>query len=255
MSRRESLKKSWQDRVTRKERRTIWTDEQGHRRIRNTDARDYSSMNDRSKLDEVPWFIKPESLYLYNNVILLDTRNPKSYETSHIRNSVNVHDIFTYLLKSSEPKDIENMRNHFQQRLSEVGITGDLNEHVVLYEQGMNKNYGSSCRGFFLLKWMHHPNVSVLQGGLDAFLQTDVGKMQMTNELPTIKQCVYNGQDDTNDWLMAHKNDILDVLNNKRKAHLLDVRDAAEWQGLTSSPYGIDFSPRKGRILNSIWIE
>ncbi|CAF1498161.1 unnamed protein product, partial [Didymodactylos carnosus] len=38
-------------------------------------------------------------------------------------------------------------------------------------------------------------------------------------------------------------------------AHLLDVRDAAEWQGLTSSPYGIDFSPRKGRILNSIWIE
>jgi thiosulfate/3-mercaptopyruvate sulfurtransferase len=36
---------------------------------------------------------------------------------------------------------------------------------------------------------------------------------------------------------------------------LLDVRDAVEWNGLSSSPYGVDFTPRKGRIPNSVWIE
>ncbi|CAF1165861.1 unnamed protein product [Didymodactylos carnosus] len=123
--------------------------------------------------------VKSVAAAIVVNVILLDTRNLKPYETSHIRNSVNVHDIFTYLLKSSEPKDIENMRNHFHQRLDEVGLTGSLDEQDVGYEQDMNKNYGSSCRGFFLPKWMHHPNVSVLEGGSDSFLQTDVRKIML----------------------------------------------------------------------------
>jgi thiosulfate/3-mercaptopyruvate sulfurtransferase len=35
----------------------------------------------------------------------------------------------------------------------------------------------------------------------------------------------------------------------------LDVRDRAEWMGISSSPYGPDFAPRKGRIPGSIWIE
>jgi thiosulfate/3-mercaptopyruvate sulfurtransferase len=36
---------------------------------------------------------------------------------------------------------------------------------------------------------------------------------------------------------------------------LLDNRDKVEWLGESSSPYGVDFAPRKGRIPGAVWIE
>ena len=40
------------------------------------------------------------------------------------------------------------------------------------------------------------------------------------------------------------------------KSHvLLDVRDVDEWVGESSSPYGKDFCPRKGRLPGAVWIE
>jgi thiosulfate/3-mercaptopyruvate sulfurtransferase len=35
----------------------------------------------------------------------------------------------------------------------------------------------------------------------------------------------------------------------------LDVRDVDEWIGTSSSPYGVDFCPRKGRIPGARWLE
>ena len=35
----------------------------------------------------------------------------------------------------------------------------------------------------------------------------------------------------------------------------LDVRDVVEWIGESSSPYGKDFCPRKGRIPGFVWLE
>jgi len=35
----------------------------------------------------------------------------------------------------------------------------------------------------------------------------------------------------------------------------LDVRDVDEWIGESSSPYGKDFCPRKGRIPGAVWLE
>ena len=35
----------------------------------------------------------------------------------------------------------------------------------------------------------------------------------------------------------------------------LDVRDVDEWIAESSSPYGKDFCPRKGRIPGAVWIE
>jgi thiosulfate/3-mercaptopyruvate sulfurtransferase len=35
----------------------------------------------------------------------------------------------------------------------------------------------------------------------------------------------------------------------------LDVRDVDEWIGESSSPYGKDYCPRKGRIPGAVWIE
>jgi thiosulfate/3-mercaptopyruvate sulfurtransferase len=36
---------------------------------------------------------------------------------------------------------------------------------------------------------------------------------------------------------------------------LMDVRDVDEWIGDSSSPYGKDFAPRKGRLPGAKWLE
>ena len=40
-----------------------------------------------------------------------------------------------------------------------------------------------------------------------------------------------------------------------RRIVKLDVRDVDEWIAESSSPYGKDFCPRKGRIPGAVWIE
>merc|ERR1712212_1353161 len=60
--------------------------------------------------------------------------------------------------------------------------------------------------------------------------------------------------DAESDWMCGHER-VLEVVRGERKAHLLDVRDEEEWLGLSSSPYGKDFTPRKGRIPGAKWME
>ncbi len=45
------------------------------------------------------------------------------------------------------------------------------------------------------------------------------------------------------------------ALNNPGTVKLLDNRDKIEWIGKSSSPYGVDYAPRKGRIPGATWIE
>ncbi len=47
---------------------------------------------------------------------------------------------------------------------------------------------------------------------------------------------------------------MLDSLDDPRVVKL-DVRDEEEWRAESSSPYGVDFTPRKGRIPGSTWID
>lgn len=203
----------------------------------------------------VPIFIRPNDLHLYNSVKFVDVRSPEAYAKGHLENAVNLYDLFTYLLPTSRKDSLDEMQKHFQQKFRELGISGK--EHIVIYEQSMDKQYGASCRGFFIFKYMKHPCVSTLEGGLDAWIQLQDGTEKLTKNPPTITPCDYCGQDDEHvDDLMADREDILHVINNKiSKTWLLDVRDADEWNGISSSPYGVDFTPRKGRIPKSVWIE
>ena len=53
---------------------------------------------------------------------------------------------------------------------------------------------------------------------------------------------------------MVTKEEMLEAIG-KENMVILDVRDRDEWEGLSSSPYGVDFCPRKGRIPGAVWIE
>lgn len=212
-------------------------------------------MDCKAHEEPVPMCIKPEDLHLYKFAKFLDVRHPDAYAQGHVNNAVNAYELFTYLLASSSKDGIDKMNVDFKEQFGQWGITGK--EHIIIYEQSMDNQYGASSRGFFILKYMKHPNVSTLEGGLDALIATEGGAQYITQEPSTIIKCEYNGCDtDTAGYQMADRDEVLQIVNNKVPGkHLLDVRDAIEWNGLSSSPYGVDYTPRKGRIPNAIWIE
>jgi thiosulfate/3-mercaptopyruvate sulfurtransferase len=128
-----------------------------------------------------------------------------------------------------------------------AGISG--NERVVIYEAAMDTGYGQSCRGWFLLKYLGHPQVEILHGGLQAWKAE--GK-PLTTDIRTVEKRVFSPKID--DSLMVTWEEMLAALKDPSVVKL-DVRDYDEWIGESSSPYGKDFAPRKGRIPGAVWIE
>ncbi len=139
------------------------------------------------------------------------------------------------------------MGKFFCDVFSRTGI--DETKKVVIYEDAMDNGYGRSCRGYFILSHLGHKNVTVLHGGFQAWLQSgfEVTKEILPNEPANFVMNVDNSIILTSEKMFASLNDSSIVK--------LDVRDHAEWIGVSSSPYGPDFAPRKGRLPNAVWLE
>ena len=180
------------------------------------------------------------------NLVIVDTRTEEEYQKGHIKGAVNIRSIFTYLA-TAEAGGLEALQSTFATLLGEAGISGT--EHIVIYEDALNNGYGQSCRGYFLLKYLGHPNVSVLHGGLKAW--TDLG-YPITNEIRTIEKKEFTPKLDNS--VMVTKEQMKEALDDNSIIKL-DCRDKDEWIGLSSSPYGADFCPRKGRIPGAVWME
>jgi len=179
--------------------------------------------------------------------VLIDTRDGESYAAGHLPGAVNMHDIFTYLATSSGD-GIHELKEKFAEEFGAAGLSGE--ETAVIYEQSMNTGFGQSCRGFFLLKFLGYPKVKVLHGGFAAWtaeglpLSTDV-------VTPAPKAFPVT---DTGHSLMLDVTDVQAALGDENIV-MLDVRDVDEWIADSSSPYGKDFCPRKGRLPGAKWIE
>ena len=113
----------------------------------------------------------------------------------------------------------------------------------------MNNGYGQSCRGYFLLKYLGYPNVAILHGGFQAW--TDAG-LPTDTVVPTPEAKTLPVHPHPN--LLLTTPQMLDALDAPN-AVTLDVRDWDEWTGESSSPYGIDYAPRKGRLPGAVLIE
>lgn len=179
-------------------------------------------------------------------VVIIDTRDPSEYVNGHIPNAINIRDIFTYLA-TSDHEGMKALENHFAHLFGQAGLSGA--ETAVIYEDAMDKGYGQSCRGFFLLKYLGYPKVKILHGGYRAWL---AAQLPVTTEIPSPTPVVFPLQPNLD--IMVTAAQMQAVLDNEAIAKL-DVRDKDEWLGESSSPYGKDFCPRMGRIPNSIWLE
>ena len=181
------------------------------------------------------------------DVVIIDTRDPDSFLKGHIAGAVNLHDIFTYLATSS-PEGMAELSGKFAAAFGAAGLDGK--KTAVLYEQSMNTGFGQSCRGYFLLKYLGYPKAKVLHGGLEAWSAAGY-ELHQAPLTPTPAEFPI---DPSAAQIMLTLEDVKAALGNEAVA-MLDVRDVDEWIAESSSPYGKDFCPRKGRIPGAKWIE
>jgi len=101
-----------------------------------------------------------------------------------------------------------------------------------------------------LLKSLGYDKAAVLHGGLVAW---EAEGLPVTTEEPTPTTATFPVASAPT-TLIATEADMLEAISDPDIV-ILDVRDKDEWIGVSSSPYGIDFCPRKGRIPGAVWLE
>jgi thiosulfate/3-mercaptopyruvate sulfurtransferase len=178
--------------------------------------------------------------------VLIDTRDADTYAAGHLPGAVNMREIFTFLA-SSTAEGLEALKTSFIQAFGAAGLSGA--ETAVFYEDALNAGYGQSCRGYYLLTWLGYPQVKVLAGGFPAW-KASGGTVSTTAATPMPATFPALPTAD----VMLTKDQVLAALG-RTDITLLDVRDIDEWTGESSSPYGRDFAPRKGRLPGAKWIE
>lgn len=194
--------------------------------------------------------ISPEQLQTLMTslpTVVIDTRAPGAYAKGHIPGAVNIHEIFTYLA-TSDTEGMATLKGKFAEAFGAAGLSGE--EVAVLYEDTMNSGYGQSCRGYFLLKYLGYPKAVVLHGGYQAWVHDGYEtSTEVVNPQPKTFPV-----DDGAAEIMLDKDAMLKALEDPSIIKL-DVRDVDEWVGISSSPYGVDFCPRKGRLPGAKWLE
>jgi len=181
------------------------------------------------------------------DVVVIDTRSPDAYAAGHIPGAVNVHEIFTFLAMST-PEGMATLRQKFADAFGAAGLSGT--ETAVCYEESMSSGFGQSCRGYFLLSWLGYAKAKVLHGGLQAWKAAGL-PISTDSATPTAKPFPLS---DAGSGIMIDRDAMLAAVGNDSIVKL-DVRDVDEWIGTSSSPYGPDFCPRKGRIPGARWLE
>ncbi|MDP2166024.1 MAG: rhodanese-like domain-containing protein [Hydrogenophaga sp.] len=178
-------------------------------------------------------------------VVVIDTRDADTFAAGHIPGAVNLREVFTFLATSTA-EGLNELKATFAQALGAAGLSGA--ETAVFYEDAMNSGYGQSCRGYYLLTWLGYPKIKVLNGGFSAWKAAGL-PVSTTAATPTPATFPSLPMAD----VMLTQGDVMAALGTGTV--LLDVRDVDEWIGDSSSPYGRDFAPRKGRLPGAKWIE
>jgi len=175
--------------------------------------------------------------------VFIDVRDTETFIQSHIPNSLNINEIFSYL-STSDKKGIEAIRAEFQKVFQSKGITGK--ENIIMYESCLKTRFGASCRGAYLLNLFGYSNVRVLHGSWE--LWTKKGLPVTSEASPVAAKGDFKTE--WNPTIFANKEDVLRAIE-KKDAILMDVRDYDEWKGESSSPYGADFAITKDKGITT----
>ncbi|MBU1098856.1 MAG: sulfurtransferase [Bacteroidetes bacterium] len=186
-----------------------------------------------------------EKLTNERKITLVDVRDKDSFVEGHIPGAGNIPEIFTYLSMSTE-EGLQMIVDTFVPKFISAGISND--KPVVFYSDCLSGAYGAVSRGYIISLYLGHKNPGIYSNGLNEWLQLEK-KLEFGDVVSEEGKFI----PDIFHSVIVTKHDVLKAIDNP-KIKLLDDRDQSEWDGESSSPYGIDFAPRKGRIRGSKWI-
>ena len=188
-----------------------------------------------------------ELLKSEKEIVIIDVRSEEEYSNGHIDSAVNFPEVFTYLPNGmTTEKEKQDFIVFFEELFSKAGIYKD--ELVVFYE---DKFTLKSPRGLTILKYLGYDerNIKVLDGG---YINWSEGAYKTSKN--ATQNIAKKFSSTIEKSFFVDYDEMLSFIDDP-KVVKLDVRDKDEWIGIRSSPYGIDFAPKKGRLPNTIWIE
>jgi len=180
------------------------------------------------------------------DAVAIDIRDTEKFDAGHIPGAVNTPDIFYYLAETTRD-GLDALHENFAEIFGKAGLDGA--KTAILYEDALNTQYGGSCRGYWLLKYLGYPSAGILDGGLAAW-KASGGELSTESSSPE----PVNFPLAPNSELLVTRDEMLKALDDDQVV-ILDNRDQDEWLAESSSPYGKDFVPRKGRMPGAIWLE
>lgn len=150
-------------------------------------------------------------------VVFVDTRSADDYWKGHLKGARHF-DPFPFHYSNSDERGTREFRAQLELIFSAIGITG--RETVVFYE---NDSGMRAARGAWLLEWMGHKKVRMLDGGLKA-----IAGEKLTRDAPTIKPSQFKGK--PRDDISASWNYLIDNLG-RSEVQIFDVRSDEEYFG------------------------
>ena len=109
-----------------------------------------------------------QNLISKGNAVVVDIRDEEDYKENHIPGAVSIPDIFYYLAETST-EGLHEVQEKFKALFCAAGISAD--KAVIIYEDAFDSRYGGSCRGYWLLSYLGHPDTGILDGGFSAWLE------------------------------------------------------------------------------------
>jgi len=151
------------------------------------------------------------------NLILIDARSFQAYSKGHITNAVNL-DLFSFHWIDTSQDGISSFNQQFTKIFSRVGVSEE--KKVIFYDDvsGM-----LAARGVWLLEYLSHHNVSMLDGGFIKWKNEE-----RTWDTIPVANMYANFSAKPNPKVLAGFEYVLDNLN---KITILDARSKEEFEG------------------------
>jgi len=151
------------------------------------------------------------------NLILIVTRSFQEYSQGHITNAVNL-DLFSFHWIDTSQNGISSFNEQFEKIFSQVGVSEE--KKVVFYD---NVSGMLAARGVWLLEYLSHHNVSMLDGGFIKWKNEE-----RTWDTIPVANMYANFSAKPNPKVLAGFEYVLDNLD---KITILDARSKEEFDG------------------------
>lgn len=163
------------------------------------------------------------------NVVFMDLRNIHAYQKGHVPGAI--HSSYRgdkWRMKKGAVKGMLPSVEHLEKLLSKLGV--DANSHVVVMHGGVSAvETGIATRIYWTLKVLGHSEVSILNGGMAAYLADKTNPL----ERGIVKRPQTHFKANLNRQYLATAADVSSALENK--STILDARPTDQHLGINKS--------------------